>query len=232
MIRSSACTAFLVFGFCLGLAGGSHAESVSATFALGVPTVTSTEATFQVGLIFDGGPEDTIEALQLSVLDGDPILTSNGTDFSRFAFTPNPTTLIGWEELVPGLLGTDGFSLYGPSDPLLGPFVTPSPDLQFLGTLTINLLGLPVGTELFVTLAGGPPGLGTDVGGMVDGTFIPSFAAADDQVARVIFANPQVVSFVTIPEPSSMLLLGLGSLGVFGCHAWHRRRRASRGYQR
>lgn len=197
----------------LGIGLAREARAASATFALGPPTVTAFEATFAVELSFLGDPADAIEAIQLGVLDSDPLLTAGGTDFGRFSFDLDAATLPGWVELAP--IGLLGVGLYGPADPVSGPFLSPSASPYAIGTLRIDLTGLPAATDLLVTLAGGPPGLGTDVGGIVEGEFVPSFAADDGTLATLAFAQPNGVVFTTVvPEPASLALLGLGGLAL------------------
>lgn len=192
------------------VAPGTSPGAAVATFDLGTPTVTASTATFDVALSFTGEPGDTIEAIQIGVLDSDTLLTGGGTDFSRFSFALNPATLPGWDELVP--IDLAGVGLYAPADPVSGPFLVPSASLYPLGTLTVDLAGLPLGSEVFVTLAGGLSGLGTDVGGTVGGEFVPSFAA----LGMLAFTDPNGVAFTIIPEPGSLVLLGLGGLGMLG----------------
>jgi hypothetical protein len=207
MNRVSGFTAILLGGLWLAMVAPARADSV--TFDLGSPIVTETSASFDVDLTFDGSAGDQIQAVQISVLGSDPALTANGADFSRFSFALDTSTLPGWKELVP--VGVLGVGLEGPSDPVSGPFLGPSATPYHIGTLTIDLTGLPTSKALFATLAGGPPGLNTDVGGLVGGTFVPSFSAA----GMVDFAQPNGVAFSTVPEPGSVTLFALGALALF-----------------
>jgi hypothetical protein len=79
----------------------------------------------------------------------------------------------------------------------------PAPTTADLGeNLPPNILGLPVSYDLiFDSLDGGPT--------------IPSMTG------EIIFQNPTLGSFKPIPEPSSVMLLGIGAVGLI----WRLRRR-------
>lgn len=225
----SRCLAVLLIGAWVSVPGLLRAGAI-VTVDLRPPAVTSTSAAFEVLLGFTGDPGDLIEAIQLSVLGSDPQLTQNGSDFSRFTFALNTTALPEWTAFPPGLSG-GGVALYGPIDPILGPFLVPNPTPYDIGTLSVDLIGLAVGTSLRVTLAGGPPGQDTDVGGTVGGTFVPSFAGDTSGSASLGFLNPGGVDFVVgqqveVPEPAAVSLLVLGFAVLFGCRRRRRRRRA------
>jgi hypothetical protein len=192
----------------IALPGAASAAAI-VSFDLSAPAFANGSAAFDVGLSFSGDPTDTIEAIQLSVFGSDPLLTLNDTAFDRFSFAPSGATLPGWLELSP--LST-GLGLYAPVDPIAGPFLAPSASPYHLGTLSVDVTGIAAGTPLLVTLSGGPPGLGTDVGGLVAGILVPSFAAADPAVATVSFTQPAGIVFPSpaVAEPGLMMLLTLG----------------------
>lgn len=200
------------------LIGSRPASGAFVTFDLSASTVTPTTASFEVFLGFTGQPGDRVEAIQLSVVGSSPQLTS--PNFGRFTFAPNASALPGWAELAP--IAGSGFNLLAPLDPINGPFLAPSATPYDLGTLRVDLGGLGASQALVVTLAGGTPGpTGTDVGGTVNGVFIPSFATGG-QAAQVAFTEPSGIRFTTVPEPGGLTLLGLGLIGVMG---YIRRRR-------
>lgn len=185
------------------------------TFNLSQLTVSGTSASFDVSLTFSGAPTDTIEALQLSVFGSSPLLTNGDTDFSRFGFVPNASSLPGWLEFSP--IST-GLAFYAPADPINGPFLSPSASPIDLGILSVDLTGLPPNTDLNVTLNGGPAGLGTDLAGTIAGMTAFSFANADPAIVSLQFAQPDGVSFATpatsVPEPSTFSLLMYGLFGL------------------
>lgn len=188
------------------LAAPGVARAEFASFDLGTPTVTPTSAVIPVSLTFTGGAGDEIVVIQLSVLGSSDALTGGGTDFGRFSFALNGTTLPGWTELAP--ISTFGVGLYGPSDPVGGPFLSPGGGPIELGTLTVDLTGIAAGQALLVTLAGGPPGLSTDAGGLIGGSPVDSFAS----LGLVGFNPPDGVTFTSVPEPAGLRLLAVGVL--------------------
>jgi hypothetical protein len=204
--------------------------AIMADFDLGPATVTPTQASFDVTLSFAGNAGDQIEAYQLSILGSSSLLTAGGTDFSRFSYTPanSPAPLDAWT--TSGTISITGTELGFPTDPVAGPFITPAVTPIVLGTLIVNLTGIAPGTALNVTLAGGVPGLETDVGGTFDGVFVPSVAAAGDPGLQLTFSDPGGVSFATsapppggaIPEMTSLFTWG-GLLALAGSFCGRRR---------
>src|SRR5262249_25117514 len=97
LMNRTVLVASLILGaMIVGTASRCSADAV-ATFWLGTPTVTASEVDIPVSLLFSSGnAADTIEAIQLSVIGSDPLLTASDTDFSRFTFDVNTTTLSGW----------------------------------------------------------------------------------------------------------------------------------------
>jgi hypothetical protein len=190
--------------------------AVVVSLDLGTPAVTATTATVPVSLTFTGAAGDNLQAVQLSVLGSSPLLTAGGTAFGRFAFALDPTAAPGWAELVG--VGAGGVGLYAPLDPVAGPFLPPGS--YALGTLTVDLTGLPGGAAVTVSLAGGPPGLGSDAGGEVGGVLVPSFAAADPTVALLSYgpgggsAAFTVPAAAAVPEPTSLTAIGVFASGL------------------
>jgi hypothetical protein len=200
----------------LVLMAGKPCRAGTATFSLGTPVVTAGEADIGISLLFSGNPGDTIEAIQLSVLGSDPLLTANGTDFSRFAFDLNATTLPGW--LANPTIDAVGLAFLFPSDPISGPFLSPSATPYDLGTLKLNLDGLPTGQTLFVTIEDGPAGSQTDAGGTVNGNFIPSFRDGAPDASVQFDVGSARFTTSAVPGPLSLLTLGQGVLGVLAIY--------------
>lgn len=194
---------------------GSPVWAIStATFELGVPTVTSTKATFDVSVtLVSDDPTDFVDGLQISVFDSSPVLTDNNTDFSRFSFDIGTGAMATWD-------------LFSAIDSGVGSYLDLtfvaglSPGAHSLGRLSVSLAGITPGTSLFITLDGGSvPLTNTDAGGFVNSDVVLSFADTASPVpdnAFVEFAEPGGVSFTIIPEPLTATLgaMGLVMLGV------------------
>ncbi len=189
-----------------------------ATFGLDVESVTASDALLNVFLTLTGNLGDSIDVVQLSVVGSDPLLTAGGTDFSRFSFLLNSTTLPSWREEDSladdglGLFSADFFGDYRPFSIL--------DTREQIGQLRIDLAGLPGNTPLGVTLAEGAPRLQTDVAGIVGGGVVLSFLnSRTDDVAF----NPPSASLTrvnTVPEPGNLTVWASGLLT-----AWLIRRR-------
>lgn len=189
-------TALLPLALLAACLGHSHASAASLVFGLELASTTATEAVFDVRVTFAGSPADSVEAIQLSVVGGDPDLTDSDTDYSRFSFD---SALQGWSSTP--LDPSSGLALLFPDDPISGPFLSPSAIPYLLGFLTVDLASLPIGNYR-VTLAGGSSPFNTDALGMADG--LPVLFGEE---GLVTFSEPSGVSFATVPEPSSFLLL-------------------------
>jgi hypothetical protein len=216
----------------LGIGSLPAGAAIMVDIDLSGATVTAAQADFQVSLLFAGAPTDQIEAYQLSIFGSDPLLTAGDTDFSRFSYTPanSPTPLDTWTSA--GTISIAGTDLGFPINPA-GPFITPPVTPIVLGVLSVDLSGLAPGTALRVTLAGGLPGLATDVGGTFGGTFAPSLAAAADPNLQLTFSDPSGVSFAVagstsdvIPEPASLMTWTALVVLAGGFLGWRRSRRA------
>jgi len=124
------------------------------------------------------------------------------TIFSRFSFLLDAATLPGWVELDP--LSSDGVDLFAPFDPPSGPPFAVLGTAERIGTLLVDLSGLPGDTDVFVTLADGPIGFQTDVSGTVNS--VPIFSFRDSPDDDVQF-DPSSATFstlaATVPEPGS-----------------------------
>src|SRR5689334_1904021 len=95
--------------------------------SLDTPDVTDSTANIDVRFEFNGGPSDSIEAFQISVIGSDSVLTVGGTDYSRFSFTLNSDPLADASNLLATWSGTPsiadgGFEFFTPADVVGGPF--------------------------------------------------------------------------------------------------------------
>ncbi len=200
----------LAFTFLVAV-GWNSSSSANVLVDLQLRSVTASTATFDVGIEFTGAAGDLLEVIQLSVVGSDSLLTSADTDYSRFAFTLDTAALPDWT--ADPSIGLGGVTLLFPLDPVAGPFLSPTTGLLQIGTLEVDLTGLPMGTYL-VTLAGNVPGLETAAAGLIGGTFVELSAAA----GGLTFNQPGGVSFATVPEPGTLGLLvcGLAVAGFCG----------------
>lgn len=204
-------TSVLLFVLCVP----TFSQAASLTVELGTPVVTETTATFDVFATGDATTPIVVEVFNLSVV-------GSTAGFDRFSFVPDPTALGGW--LSGGLLGVLGFDLLFPPDPFLGPFLTLTGTPIDIGDLVVDLTGLPGGAPFSVTLGGGDPLFAdaTDFGGTVGGVPLLSFRTAPPGVVDVA-VDPVGVTFTTVPEPSTIALLGVG----LACACLRRRRQVS-----
>jgi hypothetical protein len=192
-----------------------------AVFNLAELSVSKTLATFDVSMTLTSSAGDNVQAFQLGLAGNGTDLVAGGTNFSLFKFTLNTTSLTNWVELVP--VQNTGLGLYGPTDPVAGPFI--SPGTHDLGTLSIITSGLAPGSSHTLTLANGPTGLQTDVGGSVGGVLVPSF---DASTSATVGFSPASVTF-TIPSngPSVPLPAAFwpGLVGLVLLFGWVRAKR-------
>ena len=208
-----------VLACCAVVAVAKPGISALVTFDLGDPLVTPTQAKIGVDITFEGdAPTDEIGLVQMSVADSDSILTSGNSDFSRFSFELNTSNspLAMWDVSVNFTLGFISLAVTVPQDPIVGPFILPADTPLNLGVLTVDLSGIPDGTDLFVTLAGGsnPPN---------DTTFATN-SAPPLVVYPSAFADPNGKSFTTnVPEPMSLIVWALlGTMGLVAARRWQR----------
>jgi len=213
----------LAFAAACLLAPMNKADAATAEISLVQSSLSAGEVEFNVEITFTGDtPTDTLDNLQLSVIGSDPALTAGGADFSRFEFNP---TFPGWVSLLPFDVLNNGIGLFGAFDPILGPFIEPSPLPQVAGVLRVDLSGIPEGTIVNVAITGDDPFLGgTDVSGTVNGVPVFSFTDPPNDliVAQANGLNVTVPAGAAVPEPSSLLLASFAA-GIVG---FRRRRRA------
>ena len=157
----------------------------------------------EIDLTFTGDSEDALGAIGVAVTGSDPALTGGG--FSRFGFVMDPVDLSGWLEFAPiNLAGEEVLLSSVPGAPPVGTDLPPGP--YHVGTLSIDLSGLPMGLPLHVTLADSTAAA-TLADGSVEDALV-EFAAPNGDTVHV--ANP-------IPEPLSLSCscIGVAALGNY-----------------
>jgi len=160
---------------------------------------------------------ELLTAFELSVADSSTLLTNGQTDYSRFSFTPDATTLADW------LLTID----FGPTD-LDNTVVMDSIPFGFaltdgvysVGTLNVDLAGLPAGEAVVVSVKDLSSLFPTSV--TYDDGIIFDFAEVQFQDDATFVVPEQVIDVIAVPEPASAFAAVFG-LGVL---AWRRRRTA------
>lgn len=196
---------------------GLSALPASAGLILSLQSNSVSQDSAQVRVLarFPGGDDadltnDAVTAMMLSVQGSDPLITTNGTDFSRFSFNLQLAGFLASPivDQETGILGIFA------EDPINGPFLTPSSTPYILGTLTIDLRGLAPASHPFVTIAEGVAPLQTDAIGILDGVSFDSFAAA----GQVTFRDGTVNLVRSVPEPASLTILAIGAslVAAFG----------------
>jgi len=214
----------------LAWAPAAHAAAM-ATLDLGSAAVVGQTARLELFLEFaSGNAADRIEVIEPSVWGSDPLLTSNNTNFGRFSFSLDTGELTSplWQELDP--LGAGTWPWLGMYEAPLGdPGIARRPGNPYhVGTLQVNLAGLPADQSVFVTLAGGTiPDTNTELAGFIEGVLGQTFADGtnndDTDPAWLLFADPSGVFFRTpgagpppdiIPEPLTLTTALLSLAGV------------------
>ncbi|MFO7898546.1 MAG: hypothetical protein R6V58_05750 [Planctomycetota bacterium] len=235
VLAASVVAAVLAFG-----AGADAAPPAVGTLDLGAPVFTGQTARMDLLLTFESGnPADTIELIEPSVYGSDlgsgPLLNPLDPAFGRFGFDLGPDlTTRNWQELDPMGGGLSLFLEMVATDPAAPLPLAPGSTYD-VGTLLLDLTGIPAGSPVTVTLADGTiPLTNTDLAGAVDGvatSFAPGTNNDDTDPAWLVFADPDGVTFQApgglpdgepIPEPAAFLILALG-LGSLSTRAHHRR---------
>lgn len=220
---------------CAVLATASNARATAVgTLDLGAASVVGQTARLELYLEFtSGNPLDRIELIEPSVWSSSPSLTANNTDFTRFSFdlATGELSALGWTDLDP-LGGALMPHLSMLEAPLLDPGLAPRPgDPYHVGTLEVDLTGLPAAPVTVALAAGTIPATNTNLAGVVDAAFT-SYAPGTNNDATdpawLVFADPGGVTFTPgdgnggngdgydIPEPVTLAaaLLGLGGVLV------------------
>ena len=214
-MRTKPTLTIILLSACLAT-GMANAVSV-ATINMNLVSLTSSTAEIDVLMDLTGDAGDFIDQYQLSVFDSD--LTSGNTDFGRFQYTPELDVQSDLDpdndlSVFAGDVNSDGFTFLTTTlgDPDADPF-TPNPVDYVLGRLSVNLAGVPGGTSVTVTLAGGVFPFDTDAAGRIDAANEMSWRTINalqfGEPGGLTFTVPQSQPGRAIPEPATAALLAL-----------------------
>lgn len=194
----------LVMGLMAAAPQSAHAL-VTASYELGTPTVTPTQAEFDVLLSFTADAGEQMVFFSLDVFGSDPLLTGGGTDFSGFSFTPASPLLDDWNLLqdfgAGPLLSTSAY------DTVITPL---APGNHTLGVLTVDLSSLAEGTPVTVSLDVSNSRIGVEPPGQ---PLLFMFVDTDTTNATQVVTKPPSTGGDAIPEPITATL-GLISLAA------------------
>lgn len=193
------------------------AAIIDATYSLGTPSVSGTVATMDVVLDFDADSGEVVVFFNIDVSPSDSALSSGGTDYSAFSFTPASPLLDDWdllfdfnEGLFPSVIQYDTF------------FGTPLPSgVHTLGQLSVDFggAGFAIGDSFDVAIDGFASEIGVELPPLSMGE-LPGFV-----FYPVTSYDPAAQTLTVIPEPTtSAIWSGLWLAGAFA--AWRRRSRS------
>jgi hypothetical protein len=186
----------------LAAIGGRANADAQATYVIGLPTISGEVATYPISLEYSADTGEDIVFFSLDVSGSSDELTSSGTDFSRFSFTPALPLLADWN-VLPGTgfgVGSNASSVeYDTFTAQLPPGTYP------LGTLQTDFAGLAIlpGAPGHVTLAADDSVVGLEV---------------VDQIGTFRFMDAQV-RIEQIPEPAAS---AMGVVAVLVLTRWRR----------
>lgn len=191
---------------------------VTATYELGTPTFTPTQAQFEVVIDYQGDMAEELVFFSIDVSPSSPSLIGPGPDFSAFSFTPASPLLDDWTQI--GFFNDPFFeSTIEFEDTLLAPLAT---GVSTLGVLSVDFaaVGLGPGDPFTVSIEGFDSVIG------VEDAAAFRFEPVDFNPGSRTITVPPIVPPPSggIPEPLTIAtgMLGIASLGW----ALRRRRRA------
>lgn len=122
---------------------------VVGVYDLTVTALRDTTAEFDVSVSFTADAGEEMVFFSLDVSASDPLLTSNGTDYSNFSFLPSSPLLDDWNQTAD--FGPDPFLSVAEYETGLAPF---TPGNYLLGTLAVDISSLAPGSTVTVSFDG------------------------------------------------------------------------------
>ena len=122
---------------------------VTALYELTPTSVSDLTAEFDVSVSFTADAGEEMVFFSLDVSGSDPLLTSNGTDYSNFSFLPSSPLLDDWNQTAN--FGPDPFLFVAEYETGLDPL---APGDYLLGMLSVDISSLTPGSTVTVSLAG------------------------------------------------------------------------------
>lgn len=199
-------------------AGSVQAALLPPTLKLDLkpPSISAGSAFIDIWVSIEGEPGDLLLGVTLDVSMSSDALTGSDTDYSRFMFVPSgDPAFTGWGlqqfgYSSPGVLAPEVDRSSYWNWPTLAPGLSPADASKKLGTIQVDLAGVDLNTSPSVKLLINNP----MEGDATTGIYLPSGSGSSNDIAFTNAAWVAGSGEIVLPEPSSLALLGLISLGL------------------